>query len=99
MIDDPPDRNRATAVSPSPARDSVYDPIMTARAVNVHYGEKHAVKNVSLDIGRNLAPGAEEACESLGEIGTAGVDANGHIGFPAGGSLMPNRSLSSRLKG
>jgi phosphate transport system ATP-binding protein len=41
------------AVSPSPARDSVYDPIMTARAVNVHYGEKHAVKNVSLDIGRN----------------------------------------------
>jgi phosphate transport system ATP-binding protein len=26
---------------------------MTARAVNVHYGEKHAVKNVSLDIGRN----------------------------------------------
>jgi phosphate transport system ATP-binding protein len=53
MVDDPPDRNRATAVSPSPARDSVYDPIMTARAVNVHYGEKHAVKNVSLDIGRN----------------------------------------------
>jgi len=26
---------------------------MTARAVDVHYGEKHAVKNVSLDIGRN----------------------------------------------
>jgi len=40
-------------VSPSPARDSVYDPIMTARTVDVHYGEKHAVKNVSLDIGRN----------------------------------------------
>ena len=53
MADEPPDRNRAMAVSPSPARDSVYDPIMTARAVNVHYGEKHAVKNVSLDIGRN----------------------------------------------
>jgi phosphate transport system ATP-binding protein len=53
MADEPSDRNRATAVSPSPARDSVYDPIMTARAVNVHYGEKHAVKNVSLDIGRN----------------------------------------------
>ena len=29
------------------------DPIMTARGVNVHYGDKHAVKNVSLDIGRN----------------------------------------------
>ena len=35
------------------ARDSVYDPVMTARQVNVYYGDKHAVKNVSLDIGRN----------------------------------------------
>jgi phosphate transport system ATP-binding protein len=35
------------------ARDSVHDPLMTARRVNVHYGDKHAVKNVSLDIGRN----------------------------------------------
>ena len=35
------------------ARDSVYDPVMTARHVNVYYGDKHAVKNVSLDIGRN----------------------------------------------
>jgi len=35
------------------ARDSVHDPVMTARRVNVHYGDKHAVKNVSLDIGRN----------------------------------------------
>ncbi len=35
------------------ARDSVQDPVMTARRVNVHYGDKHAVKNVSLDIGRN----------------------------------------------
>jgi phosphate transport system ATP-binding protein len=26
---------------------------MTARGVNVHYGDKHAVKNVSIDIGRN----------------------------------------------
>jgi phosphate transport system ATP-binding protein len=26
---------------------------MTARRVNVHYGDKHAVKNVDLDIGRN----------------------------------------------
>ena len=37
----------------APARDAVYDPVMTARQVNVHYGEKHAVRNVSLDIGRN----------------------------------------------
>ncbi len=35
------------------ARDSVYDPVMTARQVNVYYGGKQAVKNVSLDIGRN----------------------------------------------
>jgi phosphate transport system ATP-binding protein len=35
------------------ARDSVYDPVMTARHVNVYYGDKHAVKDVSLDIGRN----------------------------------------------
>jgi phosphate transport system ATP-binding protein len=36
-----------------PARDSVFDPVMTARAVNVYYGDKHAVCNVSLDVGRN----------------------------------------------
>ena len=36
-----------------PARDSIYDPVMTARAVNVYYGDKHAVCNVSLDVGRN----------------------------------------------
>jgi phosphate transport system ATP-binding protein len=36
-----------------PARDAIYDPIMTARSVNVYYGDKHAVRNVSLDIGRN----------------------------------------------
>ncbi len=29
------------------------DAVMTARGVNVYYGDKHAVKNVSLDIGRN----------------------------------------------
>ena len=34
-------------------RDFVPDAVMTARDVNVHYGDKHAVKNVSLDIGRN----------------------------------------------
>jgi phosphate transport system ATP-binding protein len=36
-----------------PVRDAVRDAVMTARAVNVRYGDKHAVKNVSLDIGRN----------------------------------------------
>jgi len=35
------------------ARDSVPDPVMSAQRVNVHYGDKHAVRNVSLDIGRN----------------------------------------------
>ena len=34
-------------------RDRVRDAVMTARGVNVHYGDKHAVKNVDLDIGRN----------------------------------------------
>jgi phosphate transport system ATP-binding protein len=29
------------------------DPVMRCRGVNVHYGDKHAVKEVSLDIGRN----------------------------------------------
>jgi phosphate transport system ATP-binding protein len=33
--------------------DIVRDAVMTARGVNVHYGDKHAVKNVNLDIGRN----------------------------------------------
>ena len=32
---------------------TVDDPIMSARDVNVHYGDKHAIRNVSLDIGRN----------------------------------------------
>jgi phosphate transport system ATP-binding protein len=38
---------------PAPVSDLLYDPVMTARAVNVRYGDKHAVKDVSLDIGRN----------------------------------------------
>jgi phosphate transport system ATP-binding protein len=38
---------------PAPVSDPLYDPVMTARAVNVRYGDKHAVKDVSLDIGRN----------------------------------------------
>ena len=48
---------RAAAASPIegavPAHDSLSDSVMAARAVNVHYGDKHAVKNVDLDIGRN----------------------------------------------
>jgi phosphate transport system ATP-binding protein len=36
-----------------PARDSIFDPIMSARGVCVRYGGKQAIRNVSLDIGRN----------------------------------------------
>jgi phosphate transport system ATP-binding protein len=44
----------AAAAGGAPAvRDSLHDPIMAAHRVNVYYGDKHAVKNVSLDIGRN----------------------------------------------
>ncbi len=32
---------------------TVENPRMTCHAVNVYYGDKHAIKNVSLDIGRN----------------------------------------------
>ncbi len=59
MAEEPRSENRAAAVSPPPhvrppaARDTVRDPIMAARAVNVHYGDKHAVRTVSLDMGRN----------------------------------------------
>jgi phosphate transport system ATP-binding protein len=35
------------------ARDSVRDPVMSAKDVDVFYGDKHAVKQVTLDIGRN----------------------------------------------
>jgi len=38
---------------PVGTRDVIYDPVMSARGVNVHYGDKHAVRNVTLDIGRN----------------------------------------------
>jgi phosphate transport system ATP-binding protein len=34
-------------------RDKLFDPVMSAREVSVHYGDKCAVRNVSLDIGRN----------------------------------------------
>jgi phosphate transport system ATP-binding protein len=48
-----PSRKTGQRRPPAAARDAVRDPVMTARSVNVHYGDKHAVKNVSLDIGRN----------------------------------------------
>ncbi len=43
----------APAIEAAGARDAVHSPVMTARSVNVFYGDKHAVRNVSLDIGRN----------------------------------------------
>ena len=44
----------AAALAAAPAvRDKLFDPVMTAREVSVHYGGKCAVRNVSLDIGRN----------------------------------------------
>ena len=42
-----------TAARPDPGRDTIDNFVMTARNVNVYYGDKHAVKNVNLDIGRN----------------------------------------------
>jgi phosphate transport system ATP-binding protein len=35
------------------ARDKLFDPLMSAHGVSVHYGDKCAVRNVTLDIGRN----------------------------------------------
>ncbi len=54
---DSPRSDRAGRSSPTeggaPISDSGSSAVMTARGVNVFYGDKHAVKNVSLDIGRN----------------------------------------------
>jgi phosphate transport system ATP-binding protein len=47
------DRAAETTPIEAPLPDPVADTVMTARGVNVHYGDKHAVKNVSIDIGRN----------------------------------------------
>jgi phosphate transport system ATP-binding protein len=47
------------AESPTPppdsaaVRDRVYDAVMSARKVNVYYGDKRAVRDIDLDIGRN----------------------------------------------
>ncbi|HXI47908.1 MAG TPA: phosphate ABC transporter ATP-binding protein, partial [Steroidobacteraceae bacterium] len=43
----------AAAVNPAEVRDKLFDPVMTSRSVCVTYGDKCAVKNVNLDIGRN----------------------------------------------
>src|SRR5450755_1352030 len=43
----------AATVPAATTRDKLLDPVMAARGVNVHYGEKCAVRNVTLDIGRN----------------------------------------------
>src|SRR3979411_2163874 len=50
MMHEPPVSETDHAVA---VRDIVRDAVMTARRVNVHYGDKHEVSNVSLDIGRN----------------------------------------------
>src|SRR5712672_3081919 len=43
----------ATAAPSADTRDKVFDPVMTAHGVSVTYGDKCAVRNVTLDIGRN----------------------------------------------
>jgi phosphate transport system ATP-binding protein len=42
-----------TALPAGTVRDRLQNPVMSAREVSVHYGQKAAIKNVSLDIGRN----------------------------------------------
>jgi phosphate transport system ATP-binding protein len=49
----PVDGGASPSARTPPARDSIYDPVMSARGVNVRYGNKQAIRNVSLDIGRN----------------------------------------------
>jgi phosphate transport system ATP-binding protein len=52
----PIDGTPVAGTSPAGAaslRDPAPNSVMAARGVNVYYGDKHAVKNVSLDIGRN----------------------------------------------
>ena len=53
-MENPPAIERAVpADGVTNADDTVRDTVMTARGVNVYYGDKHAVKDVGLDIGRN----------------------------------------------
>ena len=45
---------KVTAISGRPwGFPFVDDPRMTCRDVNVYYGDKHAIKNVTIDVGRN----------------------------------------------
>jgi len=44
---------RPAAGAASEVRDKISDPVMSARNVSVTYGDKCAVRNVTLDIGRN----------------------------------------------
>jgi phosphate transport system ATP-binding protein len=57
MHESPATDRLAAAVPPTGASTAVSDPVpdavMAARGVNVRYGDKQAVRNVSLDIGRN----------------------------------------------
>jgi phosphate transport system ATP-binding protein len=57
MMFEPTATDRPAAAQPidGPAslREPLGDTVMAARGVNVHYGDKHAVRNVNLDIGRN----------------------------------------------
>jgi phosphate transport system ATP-binding protein len=52
------EQNKVTPLPVSPecrtvGRVTVDDPLIQARDVNVHYGEKRAIKDVTIDIGRN----------------------------------------------
>jgi phosphate transport system ATP-binding protein len=47
------DRSSAPPTDAAAHADAMNNTVMAARKVNVYYGDKHAVKDVSLDIGRN----------------------------------------------
>src|SRR5664279_2612364 len=53
MSDSSLNDSAAAPLAHAEARDKVFDPVMTARSVSVTYGDKCAVRNVTLDIGRN----------------------------------------------
>jgi phosphate transport system ATP-binding protein len=53
-MNDAPSISAEIAAAPTTTvRDKLADPVMTARDVSVHYGDKCAIRNVTLDIGRN----------------------------------------------
>lgn len=49
----PVNKNEQSIGGNTTGRVTVDKPIMTARKVNVHYGDKHAIKDVDIDIGYN----------------------------------------------